>query len=159
MQNGGGKNGKSDTADPTGADDPHSEERTRDNQGKRQSNPASASKGWTTLTSLVGRLFGNRAETKPTDQTNSDPVPADKIPTWQAREQEYLIDVLERWGRTAEYRIVVEDRQNWQFDVPFTFEGTFRQALREVVKGFGSGPQAPLVVVYANRVIRVATAR
>ena len=86
-------------------------------------------------------------------------MPKPKTPVWKAAEGEYLIDVLERWGKTADYDVIVEDRGDWQFEVPFRIEGTLRLALREVIKGFGSGPEAPLLVVHANRVVRVGAAR
>ncbi|MDE2772178.1 MAG: TcpQ domain-containing protein [Gemmatimonadota bacterium] len=82
-----------------------------------------------------------------------------EIPVWRAENGEYLIDVLERWGKAAGYEIVIEDRGDWRFRVPFRVEGPLRLALREVVKGFGSGPSAPLLVVYGNRVVRVGAAR
>ncbi|MCY3875608.1 MAG: TcpQ domain-containing protein [Rhodobacteraceae bacterium] len=85
--------------------------------------------------------------------------PRPKTPVWRAAKGEYLIDVLERWGKSANYQVIVEDRGDWRFEVPFKSEGTLRLALREVIKGFGSGPQAPLLVVYANRVVRVGAAR
>ncbi len=81
------------------------------------------------------------------------------MPVWRANQGDFLIDVLERWGRKAGYQVVIEDRGDWQFDVEFSFEGTFQVALKEVAKGFRSGPHAPLLVVYANKVIRVGTAR
>lgn len=85
--------------------------------------------------------------------------PKPKTPVWRADEGEYLIDVLERWGKAADYDVIVEDRGDWQFEVPFRIDGTLRLALREVIKGFGSGPEAPLLVVHANRVVRIGAAR
>ena len=85
--------------------------------------------------------------------------PKQKTPVWKAAEGEYLIDVLERWGKAANYDVIVEDRGDWRFEVPFRIEGTLRLALREVIKGFGSGPEAPLLVVHANRVVRIGAAR
>lgn len=67
--------------------------------------------------------------------------------------------MLERWGRKAGYQIVIDDHGDWKFDVEFSFEGTFQLALKEVAKGFGSGAHAPLLVVYANNVIRVGSAQ
>ncbi|MCY4141202.1 MAG: TcpQ domain-containing protein [Rhodobacteraceae bacterium] len=78
---------------------------------------------------------------------------------WSAGRGEYLIDVIERWGTAADHDVIIEDRGDWKFEVPFRFEGNLRLALREVVKGFGSGPAAPLLVLYANRVIRIGAAR
>ena len=85
--------------------------------------------------------------------------PRPKTPVWKAAKGEYLIDVLERWGKAADHQVIVEDRGDWRFEVPFEVEGTLRLALREVIKGFGSGPEAPLLVVYGNRVVRVGAAR
>ena len=108
-------------------------------------------------------LFGGnrKAET-----AGKAPVPAvevvrpkPKTPVWKAATGEYLIDVLKRWGKAADYQVIVEDRGDWQFEVPFKVDGTLRLALREVIKGFGSGPEAPLLVVHANRVIRIGAAR
>ena len=85
--------------------------------------------------------------------------PPHRFPVWKAEKGEYLIDVLIRWGSVADYEIIIEDRGDWRFRVPFKVEGPFKIALQEVIKGFGSGPSAPLLVVYANRVIRVGAAR
>ena len=112
------------------------------------------------------RLFGggSKAET-PSSETNAgSPAPEvvrppPKVPVWKAGKGEYLIDVLEQWGQAADYQVIIEDRGDWRFKVPFEVEGPLKLALQEVVKGFGSGPSAPLLVVYANRVIRVGAAR
>ena len=107
-------------------------------------------------------LGGNRkAETaaEARDPAVEVVIPKPKTPVWKAAEGEYLIDVLERWGEYANYQVIVEDRGDWRFEVPFSIEGTLRLALREVIKGFGSGPEAPLLVVHANRVVRIGAAR
>ena len=108
-------------------------------------------------------LFGSNRKTETAGKA-SDPAvevvrPRPKTPVWKAAKGEYLIDVLERWGKAADYQVIVEDRGDWRFEVPFEVEGTLRLALREVIKGFGSGPEAPLLVVYGNRVVRVGAAR
>lgn len=108
-------------------------------------------------------LFGGsrKAETaaKAPDPAVGVVMPKPKTPVWKAATGEFLIDVLERWGNAADYQVIVEDRGDWRFEVPFKVEGTLRLALSEVIKGFGSGPEAPLLVVYANRVVRVGAAR
>ena len=108
-------------------------------------------------------LFGGDRKT---ETAGKEPGPAlevvrpkPKTPVWKAATGEYLIDVLERWGKAADYQVIVEDRGDWRFEVPFKVEGTLRLALREVIKGFGSGPESPLLVVYANRVVRIGAAR
>ena len=112
------------------------------------------------------RLFGDPAVAAPAAiAPQEDDAPAEvlrtapEIPVWKAEKGEYLIDVLERWGSTAGYAVIIEDRGDWRFAVPFEFEGPLRGALREVIKGFGSGTSAPLLVVYGNRVVRVGAAR
>ena len=112
------------------------------------------------------RLFGGRSkadtpssETKAGSSTPEIVRSPHKVPVWKAEKGEYLIDVLERWGRAANHEIIIEDRGDWRFRVPFKVEGPLKIALQEVIKGFGSGPSAPLLVVYANRVIRVGAAR
>ena len=103
---------------------------------------------------LLARLLSARTSPAP-------PAPGDapSSPVWRAEAGEYLIDVVGRWGGRAGYRVVVEDRGDWRFAVPFEFEGPLQGALREVVKGFGTGRAAPLLVVYANRVVRIGAAR
>ena len=113
------------------------------------------------------RLFGGKPETASTrapGRKNADSAPEivrtpHEVPAWRAEKGEYLIDVLERWGKQSGYEVIIEDRGDWRFKVPFRTEGTLKLALEEVIKGFGSGPAAPLLVVYANRVIRVGAAR
>lgn len=116
----------------------------------------------------LSRLFGgtSRAETETTlPETNAGSSAPEvvrashRVPAWKAEKGEYLIDVLERWGSAADYEVIIEDRGDWRFRVPFKVEGPLKIALREVIKGFGSGPSAPLLVVYANRVVRVGAAR
>lgn len=112
-------------------------------------------------TGLLSWLFGkNRVSPvkAPAKSQSTSPAPP-PVPVWHADHGEFLIDVLERWGRKAGYQVVIEDRGDWQFDVQFSFEGTFQLALKEVAKGFGSGSNSPLLVVYANKVIRVGTAQ
>ena len=111
-------------------------------------------------------LFGGGPNTDaPSTETRSGSSapeivrPTHKVPVWKAEKGEYLIDVLERWGSAADYEVIIEDRGDWRFKVPFMVEGPLKIALQEVIKGFGSGPSAPLLVVYANRVIRVGAAR
>ena len=116
----------------------------------------------------LSRLFGgmSKAETEsPATETDAGKTapeivgPPRRVPVWKAEKGEYLIDVLERWGSAADYEVIIEDRGDWRFRVPFKVEGPLKIALQEVIKGFGSGPSAPLLVVYANRVIRVGAAR
>ena len=110
---------------------------------------------------LFSWLFGKNQESSakaPATSPGTSPAQA-AVPVWRANQGDFLIDVLKRWGRKAGYQVVIEDRGDWQFDVEFSFEGTFQVALKEVAKGFRSGPHAPLLVVYANKVIRVGTAR
>ncbi len=116
----------------------------------------------------LSRLFGVRSKTGTetlASGTSAESTAPDivriphEVPAWQAEKGEYLIDVLERWGKQSGYEVIIEDRGDWRFKVPFRTEGTLKLALEEVIKGFGSGPSAPLLVVYANRVIRVGAAR
>ena len=114
----------------------------------------------------LSRLFGNGAKAEtPSAETNAGSSSPEivrsphKVPVWTAEKGEYLIDVLERWGTAAGYEVIIEDRGDWRFRVPFKVEGPLKIALQEVIKGFGSGPSAPLLVLYANRVIRVGAAR
>ena len=116
----------------------------------------------------LSRLFGgtSKAETEsPATETEAGRSAPEivrqphRVPVWKAEKGEFLIDVLERWGKAADYDVIIEDRGDWRFRVPFKVEGPHKIALQEVIKGFGSGPSAPLLVVYANRVIRVGAAR
>lgn len=110
---------------------------------------------------LFSWLFGKNQEAPAKAPATSPATPpaSAEVPVWRASQGDFLIDVLESWGRKAGYQVVIEDRGDWQFDVEFSFEGTFLVALKEVAKGFRSGDHAPLLVVYANKVIRVGTAR
>lgn len=104
-------------------------------------------------------MFRGKPKAVPESVATEIVRPPNKVPVWKAEKGEYLIDVLERWGTTGDHDVIIEDRGDWRFRVPFEVEGPLRIALQEVVKGFGSGPSAPLLVVYANRVIRVGAAR
>ncbi|MDE2912713.1 MAG: LysM peptidoglycan-binding domain-containing protein [Paracoccaceae bacterium] len=110
---------------------------------------------------FLSRLFGTAPATEARHPeiapAASAPEPPD--PRWSADAGEYLIDVVERWGENGGFQVIIEDRGDWRFAVPFSLEGPLRLALREVIKGFGSGPEAPLIVLHANRVIRIGAAR
>ena len=129
--------------------------------------PVAASRPQTTPKEKTPGFFASLfAGNRKSETAGKEPDPAadvvrpkPKTPVWKAAKGEYLIDVLERWGKKADYQVIVEDRGDWRFEVPFNVEGTLRLALGEVIKGFGSGPEAPLLVVYANRVVRIGAAR
>ena len=128
-----------------------------------QAAPTTAKPGFWARLFGIGRTADGETRASETIETTSIAPEVvrtpPEIPVWRAEKGEYLIDVLERWGKAAGYEIVIEDRGDWRFRVPFRVEGPLRLALREVVKGFGLGPSAPLLVVYGNRVVRVGAAR
>ncbi|EEE35259.1 LysM domain protein [Rhodobacteraceae bacterium KLH11] len=77
------------------------------------------------------------------------------LPVWTARPGEYVSDVVARWGRTAGYKVTRDGVEEWKVIVPIVFQGSFQDALKELIRGFeGSGRPLP-ISIYANKVVRI----
>lgn len=77
------------------------------------------------------------------------------LPVWTAKSGEYFSDALTRWGKQAGYKVVIDTREDWQFSVAVSEQGTFQDVLQRVVRGLAAQGTAPAVQVYANNVITV----
>ena len=83
------------------------------------------------------------------------PTPAPPPPLWEASSGDLLDDVVARWAIEAGYEVIIQDRWNWQLDVPFSHRGTFRSAVTELLSGFPQSGRAPAVTFYRNDVVVV----
>ena len=81
--------------------------------------------------------------------------PAASLPVWTAKPGEYFSDALKRWAKQAGYKVVIDTREDWQFSVAVSEQGTFKDVLQRVVRGLAAQGTAPAVQVYANNVITV----
>ena len=82
------------------------------------------------------------------------PTPA-PIPRWTARQGESFLVAVQRWARAAGYTVVVETNEDWTFAVDVNEEGSFREVLQRVVRGFGAQGTAPAVQVFSNNVVKI----
>ena len=82
------------------------------------------------------------------------PVP---LPVWKAKAGEYLTDTITRWGKTAGYKVIKDGVDDWRLSVPVTVEGTFEEALQQLVRGFEGTGRPPGVSIYSNKVVKVGT--
>ncbi len=82
------------------------------------------------------------------------PLPA-PLPVWTARPGEYVSDVVERWGKTAGYKVTQDGVDEWQVIVPIVFQGSFKDALKELIRGFESSGRPLPISIYANKVVRI----
>jgi len=87
-------------------------------------------------------------------------VPAPKpvpLPVWSAKSGEYLTDTITRWGKTAGYKVIKDGVDDWRLSVNVTVEGTFEEALQQLVRGFEGTGRPPGVSIYSNKVVKVGT--
>ncbi|MDX8355411.1 TcpQ domain-containing protein [Cognatiyoonia sp. IB215182] len=82
------------------------------------------------------------------------PTPA-PIPRWTARKGESFLVAVQRWARAAGYTVVVETNEDWTFAVDVNEEGSFRDVLQRVVRGFAAQGTAPAVQVFSNNVVKI----
>ena len=119
--------------------------------------------------SRVGGTEARRGTTaspvRPGNATSSDPAgissasesaPVEpSLPVWSARQGEYLSDILERWGREAGWRVIVDTPDAWQLAVPLRFRASFEDAVGELVRGLAHGGTPPRVRLHPNKVLRL----
>ena len=87
-------------------------------------------------------------------------APAPKLvplPVLNAKAGEYLTDTITRWGKTAGYKVIKDGVDDWRLSVPVTVEGTFEEALQQLVRGFEGTGRPPGVSIYSNKVVKVGT--
>ena len=82
------------------------------------------------------------------------PTPA-PIPRWTARKGESFLVAVQRWARAAGYTVVVATNEDWTFAVDVNEEGSFRDVLQRVVRGFAAQGTAPAVQVFSNNVVKI----
>ena len=85
----------------------------------------------------------------------SGPAPTPPLPVWRGKSGEYLTDVFRRWGKSAGYKVVKEGSDDWRLSVPVAVQGTFEEALQQVVRGFEDTGRPPGVSIYSNKVVKV----
>ncbi len=89
-------------------------------------------------------------------QTNNTATVSPSV--WKAQSDEYLTDVIKRWGKEAGYTVIATGTGAWQLKVPLTKVGSFEEALEHVIKGFSSQGHPPSVRVFSNKVIKIGSA-
>lgn len=83
-------------------------------------------------------------------------APAPKpMPIWRGKKGEYLTDVFQRWGKSAGYTVVKDGTDDWRLSVPVAVQGTFEEALQQVIAGFEDTGRPPGVSIYSNKVVKV----
>ena len=76
-------------------------------------------------------------------------------PVWTAAKDEFLSDVLTRWGTEAGWTVVIDTTDAWRLQVGFRTEGAFDSAVAELIRGMGHDGVAPRVRLYPNQVLRL----
>jgi len=84
-----------------------------------------------------------------------DAVTVPPLPTWEAAADDYLRDVLRRWGATAGYTVIIDTADAWQLDVPVRIKAEFEAAVDELVNGLAHDGTPPRVRLYPNAVLRL----
>ena len=103
----------------------------------------------------AGKPATTPAATAPA-KTETPAKPANPpLPVWTARKGEDFAAVLQRWGKTAGYSVVIETTDAWTIGVPVSIRASFEDAVAEIVRGLASGGSAPPVRLYANKVVRL----
>ena len=118
-------------------------------------------------TGFLARLFG-RAASAPADAaeqsaalsaTVAAPAAATPetppMPTWTAKQGEYLADVLRRWGKTAGYTVIIDTTDAWRLGVAIRLRAGFETAVDELVSGLAHDGTPPRVRLYPNAVLRL----
>ena len=83
------------------------------------------------------------------------PPPLPPPPVWTAAQGEFLADVLERWGETAGWTVIVDTTDAWRLAVAFRAQAAFDAAVAELIRGLGHDGLAPRVRLYPNKVLRL----
>ena len=94
----------------------------------------------------------------PSKPENPVPPPPPPLPVWTAKAGEDFAVVLNRWAKSAKYRVVVDSSDAWKLEVPVRIQAKFEDAVSNLVRGLGHGGQPPRVRIYPNRVIRLGGA-
>ena len=77
------------------------------------------------------------------------------VQTWEARSGESLMDVIARWALTAGYTPIIQERWSWQMDIDYAYNGSFRDALVNLLSGFPQTGRAPVVTFFSNKVLSI----
>ena len=77
------------------------------------------------------------------------------LPTWEASKNEYLRDVLQRWGDQAGYTVIIDTSDAWQLGVAIRLKAEFEAAVDELVSGLAHDGTPPRVRIYPNAVVRL----
>ena len=83
----------------------------------------------------------------------TEPLPPP--PVWTAAQDEFLSDVLTRWGAAAGWTVLIDTTDAWRLKVGFRTEGAFDTAVAELIRGMGHDGFAPRVRLYPNQVLRL----
>ena len=84
-----------------------------------------------------------------------EPPPLPPPPVWTAAQDEFLADVLTRWGAAAGWTVLIDTTDAWRLKVAFRTQAAFDAAVAELIRGMGHDGLAPRVRLYPNNVIRL----
>ena len=79
------------------------------------------------------------------------------LPKWKAKKGSYFTDVVKKWAKSAKHEVIKEGNDNWKLSVDVTVEGTFEEALEQLIRGFEGTGRPPSVSMYSNNVLKVGT--
>ncbi|MCY4288602.1 MAG: TcpQ domain-containing protein [Aestuariivita sp.] len=81
--------------------------------------------------------------------------PKPTLPLWTAKKDEFLADVIKRWGKEAGYTVIVASTDAWQLSVPIRLRAEFEDAVDELIAGMAHDGTPPRVRIYPNAVLRL----
>lgn len=82
-------------------------------------------------------------------------VPSPPLPVWSASPGTFLTDTVKSWAKTAGYKVVQEGADDWKIAVPVSVQGTFEEALSQLVRGFEGTGRPPAISIYSNKVVKI----
>ena len=99
---------------------------------------------------------GGKLANPPTPAATTDPqLVIRPLPVWTARPGEFASDVVTRWAKRAGHTVVRDGVEEWKITVPVTIQGSFKDALDQLVVGFEGSGRPLAISIYANKVIRI----
>lgn len=88
-------------------------------------------------------------------ETVEETPPLPPPPVWTAAQDEFLSDVLTRWGTVAGWTVLIDTTDAWRLKVAFRAEAAFDAAVAELIRGMGHDGVPPRVRLYPNQVLRL----
>ena len=116
---------------------------------------AATLKGGTNL--KVGQvLWMPCANASPANATIAYPIEKKtEKPLWSSKPGEAFTVVIKRWAKAAGVTPIIKTKDEWIITVPVRINGTFKQAIEELVEGLSNTGKSPPVRIYSNNILKL----